>query len=224
MDEVERIQWQAALVLSWLESPEALRMANAVVGRLRLDCDGSDLVQQAWLRVTTSFATRTTALDDLHGAVEAARYGSRVVSNIGLDRLRSMARTEVVTLDRVQTHVADDRLDPERGAMAISFFEELLRRIPVAAPRGSNCGGCSVDTIRSIAITVVQTFALETKAGSVGGPDDGRERLERLVDRAIESFGDAGEPVRLRKRRSRCKHCVHDLLARVLDDMEVRHD
>ncbi|CAB4567273.1 unannotated protein [freshwater metagenome] len=224
MDEVERIQRQAALVRSWLESPEALRTANAVAGRLRLDCDGSDLVQQAWLRVTTSFAARTTALVDLHGPVEAARYGSRVVSNIGLDRLRSMARTEVVALDRVETHLADDRLDPERGAMAMSFFEELLRRIPVTETRGNNCGGCSVDTIRSIAITVVQTFALETKAGGPDGPVDGRERLERLVDRAIESFGETGESARLRKRRSRCKHCVRDLLARVLDDMEVRRD
>ena len=224
MDEVERIQRQAALVRSWLESPEALRTANAVAGRLRLDCDGSDLVQQAWLRVTTSFAARTTALVDLHGPVEAARYGSRVVSNIGLDRLRSMARVEVVALGRVETHFADDRLDPEHGAMAMLFFEELLRRIPVAEPRGNNCGGCSVDTIRSIAITVVQTFALETMAGGPDGPVDGRERLERVVDRAIESFGEPGEPARLRKRRSRCKHCVRDLLVRVLDDMEVRRD
>ena len=222
MDEAERIQRQAALVREWLESPEAQRVSNAVAGRLRLDCDGSDLVQQAWLRVTASFAARTTALDDLNGPVEAARYGSRVVSNIGLDRLRSMGRVEVVALDRVEPMATDGRDNPERDALAMSFFEELLRRIPVAEPRDRNCGGCSLDTIRSIAITVVQTFALETKSKGFG--PDGLERFEQLVDPAVDSFGEPGEATRIRKRRSRCKSCVRDLLARIVDDMEVRRD
>lgn len=224
MEGIDRTRIQATLVRTWLESAEALRVADSVVARLRLDCEGRDLVHQAWVRVTTSFATRSEPLPDLNESADAARYGNRVISNIGLDRLRALGRSPVTALDHVEVAPVDERHGPEGDSLVLLFFEELLRRVSVSRSRESNCGGCSADVVRSIAITVVQTFALEVTASALPADVDGRERFERLVNEAIESGGEVGESARMRKRRSRCRACVRDLIAGALEEMEERHD
>ena len=218
MELAESLRRQAALIHEWLRSPEALQAANTLVKRLQLPCDGDDLVQQAWLRVSTSFAARTEPLADMGDLRDAARYGYRMLSNIGLDRLRSAARDEALV--RHETLRVDAPDEPDRRTMALSFFEELLRRITVTDLKAGNCGGCSPDVIRSISISVVQSFALETLAAPLV---DGRARFELLVDQAIQSFDAPSDSARVRKRRSRCKECVRELMARVLGEMEDHH-
>lgn len=213
--ESEPLRAQADLVLAWLTSPDAHATARGLVARYRLSCEGSDLIGLAWVRVSTSFSARTSPSADLHDSNDAARYGYRVLSNLAIDQVRLERRGE--TREIVPMNVVAP--SPEESVITTSFFEELIRRVSVVPIRPGNCGGCSPDMLRSIIIRVVQSIASESlERGDEERGVPGRDSLDRAVDAAIGRV--AGESVRVRKRHSRCKGCVRDILGVVIQEME----
>jgi hypothetical protein len=216
---------QAALILTWLASEDAERAARSIVSRHRLPLESQDLVHLAWIRITTSFSARGEPLPSVHGASDAARYGYRVLSNLALDHLRSERRRAEILEQRVESTSVSVTL-PEEHVLGLAYFEEVLRRVSTRRVESGNCGGCSPDKIRSIAILVVQSIALEV--GATGQTEDeparGRDWMDRIVDSAIGRVSGEGESARARKRASRCKACVRGFLVEVLEQMESHHD
>ena len=212
-DRVE-VRQQADLVVRWVNSAQARRFAASLVGRYRLDCDADDLVQQAWVRVSTSFAARQAPLESLNDDVSAARYGHRLLSNLAIDYARSQAR-------RTQIGYEVDRIvdGPETDAVAVVYFEAMLVRLADTAVRDGNCGGCSAAVVRSIAIRAVQVIAGAARHATTMPGDDW---FDRIIDEALDRVSGVGASERSRKRKSRCKSCVRDLIERVMGEMEGR--
>lgn len=216
---------QAGLILNWLISEDAERAARSIVARHRLPLESQDLVHLAWIRITTSFSARGEPLPSVHGALDAARYGYRVLSNLALDHLRSERRRAEI-LDRGFESMSGSVTSPEEHVLGLAYFEEVLRRSSTRRIESGNCGGCSPDKIRSIALLVVQSIALEVGATGPTGdaPQRGRDWMDRIVDSAIGRVSGEGDSARARKRASRCKACVRGFLVEVLEQMESHHD
>ncbi|NDE80351.1 MAG: hypothetical protein EB037_05445 [Actinobacteria bacterium] len=222
------VRSQATLILDWLASEDGERAARGVIVRYRVQLEPQDLLHLAWIRITTSFSARNEPVQSIHGVDDAARYGYRVLSNLALDQLRA-ERRRVERDDRLPTRgigtVVGPVVGPEDHVVGTVFFEEVIRRASVLPVESGNCGGCSPDMIRSIAIRVVQSIALEATSSVSGDspPARGREWLDHIVESAIGRIGGEGGSARVRKRLSRCKSCVREFLVEVLEQMEDRH-
>lgn len=218
------VRSQATLILDWLASEDGERAARGVTVRYRVQLETQDLLHLAWIRITTSFSARNEPVQSIHGVEDAARYGHRVLSNLALDQLRA-ERRRVERDDRLPTHGIEPVVGPEDHVVGTVFFEEVIRRASVLPVESGNCGGCSPDMIRSIAIRVVQSIALEATSTVFDDapPVRGREWLDHIVESAIGRVGGEGSSARVRKRLSRCKSCVREFLVEVLEQMEDRH-
>jgi len=212
MHEVRR---QSELILDWVRSDDCRRLASSLVNRFGLACEPEDLVQQAWIRVTTSFAARTIPLPSLDDSTAAARYGYRIVSNIALDLARSHRRRGEIATTREEIVEG-----PENDAVSAVYFEELIRRITATPVSPGNCGGCSPTMVKAIAVRAVQALAIEARRGA---PESGGDWFDRIVDEAIGRIAGDTSSARSRKRKSRCKTCVRDLVERAVAQMEGRH-
>lgn len=212
-DDAARLRRQTDLVLDWVTSDDARRSAQSLATRHGLDIDAADLVQQAWVRVTTSLGVRTEPLPAVDSSEDAARYGYRILANLAIDAVRSANRRAVSPVDLESREVAG----PEDSVLATVFLEELLRRLAAAPIRPGNCGGCSPDMIRSIASRAVQTIALERERAEIGD----RGNFDSIIDEAVGRVSGGSDDSTRRKRKSRCIGCVREVVARVMAEMEV---
>ena len=192
------------------------------MARYGLSCDPDDLVQSAWIRVTTSFAARMEPLPFFDDDSAAARYGYRTLSNLALDQARSARRRSVPV--SVSESAVDDVVDhavegPENDAVSAVYFEEMIRRLAVASVPAGNCGGCSPVVVRAVAVRAVQVLAVEARRGAVSRGDDW---FDLIVDEAVGRVAGSSGSARIRKRKSRCKGCVRELIETVIAQMEGR--
>ena len=188
------------------------------MARYGLSCDPDDLVQSAWIRVTTSFAARMEPLPFFDDDSAAARYGYRTLSNLALDQARSVRRRSVAV--SVSEFVVDDVVPgPESDAVSAVYFEEMIRRLAVASVPAGNCGGCSPVVVRAVAVRAVQVLAVEARRGAVSRGDDW---FDLIVDEAVGRVAGSSGSARIRKRKSRCKGCVRELIETVIAQMEGR--
>ena len=221
---LDPVRQQVELILDWLTSDEGLQATRGIIQRYRLQVESDDLVHQAWIRISTSFTARQEPLESVQDSSDAARYGYRVLSNLALDQLRVERRR----VDR-ENHVAEASIAPSFGleeqVLGMVFFEEMVRRVVVYPSNPGNCGGCSPAVIRSIAIRVVQSIALESISFQFNDEERVRSRdwFDHLVESAIGRINGERNSARMRKRHSRCKACVRELLSNVMGQMEGRH-
>lgn len=217
-DDAARLRHQADLVLAWVSGDDARRAAMSLVARHGLDLDGDDLVQQAWVRVTTSLGVRIEPLPSVDGPDDAARYGYRILANLAIDAARAVNRRSSLA---AAIEPGRDPAGPEDEIVSSVFYEEFLRRFGATPIRAGNCGGCSPETIRSIALRAVQSIALErdrTVAPS------GRLSFDAIIDEALGRVTSSGGSANWRKRKSRCIGCVREVVARVMSEMEDGRD
>lgn len=212
-DDAARLRRQTDLVLAWVTGDDARRSAQSLVARHGLELDASDLVQQAWVRVTTSLGVRSEPLPAVDSPEDAARYGYRILSNLAIDAVRSANRRAVSPIE----FDAREAAGPEDSVLSMVFFEELLRRLAAASISPGNCGGCSPDVVRSIAVRAVQSIALErVRVDAVDRGD-----FDSIIDEAVGRVSGGADDSTRRKRKSRCVGCVREVVARVMTEMEV---
>jgi len=212
-DDAARLRGQTDLVLAWVTGDDARRSAQILVARHGLDLDAGDLLQQAWVRVTTSLGVRTVPLPAVDSPQDAARYGYRILANLAIDAVRAAHRRAISPIDIDAREAAG----PEDSVLSTVFFEELLRRLVAASVSPGNCGGCAPDVVRSIAVRAVQSIALERERADVADRGD----FDSIVDEAVARVSGGADASTRRKRKSRCVGCVRELVARVMTDMEV---
>ena len=161
----------------------------------------------------------------MQNSADAAKYGQRALSNLALDQVR-IDRRRIKRDDRLLSAAETSVVGPEDRVLGVMFFEEVVRRVSVSRIEPGNCGGCSPEVIRSIAIRVIQLIALESTVHS--SDDDkhlrSRDWFDHVVDAAVGRIDGEVKSERIRQRHSRCKACVRELLADVMGKMEGRND
>jgi hypothetical protein len=70
---VVQLAQQRALLESWVQSAEARRLAQTIIGRRGLSLSADELISEVWLRITRSFDTRTEPLPAMSTSEEATR-------------------------------------------------------------------------------------------------------------------------------------------------------
>jgi hypothetical protein len=224
-ESLDSVRQQAGLILEWLTSDDGKRAVKGVIQRYRLQVEPGDLEHQAWLRITTSFSARSEPLSWVQNSADAAKYGQRALSNLALDQVR-IDRRRVKRDDRLLSAAETSVVGPEDRVLGVMFFEEVVRRVSASRIESGNCGGCSPEVIRSIAIRVIQLIALESTVHSADDDKHLRSRdwFDHVVDSAVGRIDGEVSSERIRKRHSRCKACVRELLADVMGKMEGRND
>ena len=204
------LQEQLTLLEQWLQTEEAARYASIFSRRASLNDDGADIIAEAFLRVTDSMKRRTEPHPSMNSAVDAARYGMRVLDNVCRDRARVQRRAAETSLGSMEIVETESPGSAPLGVIdRPEFLAELLRAVGLRAEMGFICPGCNHSVVAAMALEVVH-LALS------GNPVEGigRTWLDRLLHTALVNVeGDLGRSeVAQNQRKSRCGRCAVELL------------
>jgi DNA-directed RNA polymerase specialized sigma24 family protein len=105
---VVQLAQQRALLESWVQSTEARRLAQTIIGRRGLSLSADELISEVWLRITRSFDARTEPLPSMSTIEEATRYGARIIDNLCRDISRKNLRRRETSLKVVMTGAGNE--------------------------------------------------------------------------------------------------------------------
>ena len=210
----------ASLLEDWLRSEDGRVTASRLVAKYRLSIDAAELLNEAWIRLTSAIRRGGTALDQMTDPTDAAKYGYRTLDNLCRDQVRRrVTRGEVVPLDDSPS------LLPvmEGGYDAVEqreFLERLLFAVSAVVMDRPMCAGCAKGVAEAAALQAVH-FML----GGADTTDSNRPWLDQLLYRALESVdpdhADRSADAR-RQRKLRCGKCAKEILADGLETMGMR--
>lgn len=204
---------QRALLESWVQSPEALQLAGAVIRRRGLEQSPAELISEAWLRIMRSFENRTEPLPSMSSSQEAARYGARIIDNLCRDHARRSMRRRETSLDLMLESRGDSAapsIAPIEDADARLMLEQVLIALGRTIESGFRCPGCPNHIAASTALEVIHMVL----AGE-DGDTRGRTWLDQLMYVALEKVDPQPaekSPSAQSQRKSRCGRCVTELL------------
>lgn len=204
---------QRALLESWVQSPEALQLASAVIRRRGLEQSPAELISEAWLRIMRSFENRTEPLPSMSSSQEAARYGARIIDNLCRDHARRSMRRRETSLDLMLESRGDSAapsIAPIEDADARLMLEQVLIALGRTIESGFRCPGCPNHIAASTALEVIHMVL----AGE-DGDTRGRTWLDQLMYVALEKVDPQPaekSPSAQSQRKSRCGRCVTELL------------
>lgn len=204
---------QRALLESWVQSPEALQLASAVIRRRGLEQSPAELISEAWLRIMRSFQNRTEPLPSMSSSQEAARYGARIIDNLCRDHARRSMRRRETSLDLMLESRGDSAapsIAPIEDADARLMLEQVLIALGRTIESGFRCPGCPNHIAASTALEVIHMVL----AGE-DGDTRGRTWLDQLMYVALEKVDPQPaekSPTAQSQRKSRCGRCVTELL------------
>jgi hypothetical protein len=157
-----------------------------------------ELVSEAWLRLSRTFAGRTEPYPEWDDD-SADRLVARVVDAALVDLLRRARPADVVPVaDPIPPSTASAAARVE----ALDGLRSVIGAIP-AAMEGLDCPGCRPEVVAAVAVAVVQRIA-------AGEDPRGRgSEFDRLLTAALaEVMGVEVAPATMRQRRRRCGPCV----------------
>lgn len=157
-----------------------------------------ELVSEAWLRLSRTFARRDEPYPEWDED-SADRLVARVVDAALVDLLRRARPTDVVPVaDPVLPSVAPAATRVE----ALDGLRSVIGAIGEAI-EGLECPGCRPEVVAAAAVAVVQRIAAGDDPGGRGSDFD------RLLTAALaEVMGADAAPATVRQRRRRCGPCV----------------
>ena len=212
---------QRDAAISWLSTADARQTAARLVGRYGLNEDPDDLLSEAGLRVYSSMSHREEPLvgSDVHTV--ATRYAARSLSNVAIDLARRQVLKQKQEITLAQTLYR--QVGPDRQVEALVFIEQLVINVNALVRSGVSCAGCRTEVVFAAATEVMQLVLIEGNTNDRSGGDDDwfDDAIQTVIDRL--SPGSA-TPAARRKRRTRCKHCVLELLGGALRRMGYRRD
>lgn len=181
----------------------------------------TDLVHDAWVRIDEAFSRRTEPYSDLDDDVAAERFARRVLSNLAIDRSRSMAhRTTVASSDSEaweSSGVAPWSAPVDEIAAVESRDAAFRLRRSVAGRVESQldpCPGCPGNVVGAVALFVCNALACGLTAHDGGG-----NVLDGLIYEGLRTHDPANFATMKdrpsdaqRKRKSRCSSCIVGLL------------
>lgn len=160
-----------------------------------------ELVSEAWLRLSTTFARRTKPYPEWD-ATSAQRLVARAIDAALVDVLRRLRPTEMVPVgDPPVAGVLGQKSRLESIDALRSVVAEIRRRAADLP-----CGGCSPDVVLAAAVAMVQHVAAEAQPGGRG------RDFERLLTAALTEVLGPLSPAAMRQRRRRCGPCVRRLI------------
>jgi hypothetical protein len=194
---------QRLLLETWLQSDEALRVAQRLVHSRRLRRSPEELVSEAWLKLDRHLNGRATAFPDLRDEISAGRYLYRVLDNLSRDMLRADNRRndlELVDQALVSAH--------SEGVETRMMLEQLVWSVGRLAATQPPCDGCSSVVVASAALSVLHLLLADSD-----GAINGRTALDRLLYEALQHASHRPlSDEALRQRKARCGKCITELL------------
>lgn len=197
-------QWEAVEAVLANGAPEQARAALRRRGAHGIRPE--ELVSEAWLRLSRTFARRAEPYphwDEDSGE----RLVARVVDAALVDLLRRARPADVVP-------VADPQAPSVAPTAARIEALDGLRSVIGAMPEameGLECPGCRPEVVAAVAVAVVQRIAADDDPGGRGSDFD------RLLTAALaEVMGADAAPATVRQRRRRCGPCVRRTIERAM--------
>ncbi len=200
------------LVAQWEAVERVLAGGAAEQARVALRRRGAhgirpeELVSEAWLRLSQTFARRAEPYPEWADD-SADRLVARVVDAALVDLLRRARPTDIVPVaDPVPPAIAPvaSRLETLDG------LRSVIGAIPDAM-EGLECPGCRPEVVAAVAVAVVQRIAVGDDPGGRGTDFD------RLLTVALaEVMGADAAPATVRQRRRRCGPCVRRTIERAM--------
>lgn len=214
---VDGPEFHEQLLGVWLESDDAKDTAARLVVKYRLDTDPAELLNETWVRLTTSLRRRSAGLPEMNGLQDAAKYGFRTMDNLCRDRVRSRQRRSEIALivdDSVSIPIVQGDFDSIEQQ---EFLRRLLHAVSRAISDRPRCAGCANGVAEAAALQVVHVLLADDDAS-----DSNRPWLDQLLYRSLEivdpDLSDRSPEAR-RQRKSRCGRCVRDILSQALSFM-----
>jgi hypothetical protein len=206
--------------LRWLSSSDAALTASRLVRKYGLTEEPGDLLSEARVRISDSMSRRVSPLVGDSVDLASIRYAARSLSNVAVDFARRRVRDKKQEIELL--HTLPSQIGSDRQVEAAVFIEELNSSVNQLVRSGATCPGCQREIVFAAATEVMQLVLIEGNTNDrTGGDDDWfDDAIQSVIDRL--SPGSATSAAR-RKRRSRCKHCVMDLLSNALRRIGYRH-
>lgn len=199
----------------WLLSEDGRLAARHALRRRGLDRSADELVNEAWMKLRTTFARRSDPYPDMSTPDQFARFGCRVLDNLSRDWLRAARRAAQTDLALVSDSDKTDDGAFQQAETRI-LLEQLLGAVAKRAERAIACVGCPDEVAVAAALEVVH-MALSGQEGS----STGRTWIDKMLHTALERIdGDVERsPEARNQRKSRCGRCATGLLNSALTDV-----
>lgn len=197
-------QWEAVEGVLAEGAPEQARAALRRRGAHGIRPE--ELVSEAWLRLSRTFARRDEPYPEW-GDDSADRLVARVVDAALVDLLRRVRPTDMVPVA--------DPVPPSTAPVAprvevLDGLRSVIGAIPEAM-ESSECPGCRPEVVAAVAVAVVQRIAVGDDPGGRGTDFD------RLLTAALaEVMGADAAQATVRQRRRRCGPCVRRTIERAM--------
>ena len=206
---------QRSILEAWLQSDDARRTAQRLVRRRQLSRVPEELLNDAWLRLESTFGRRTEPYPSLDDVASAARFGARLLDNLSRDWVRSAGRRVEVELSDTLVTLDDGHDHAERRILV----EQLIGAVAERAVSSVPCPGCPSEVVAAAALEV-----LHLVLSGHDGAADGRSFVDQLMYEALDRLdrldGDVERSTAARaQRKSRCSRCVMALLQSSANDL-----
>ena len=214
---VVQLAQQRALLESWVQSAEARRLAQTIIGRRGLSLSADELISEVWLRITRSFDTRTEPLPAMSTSEEATRYGARIIDNLCRDISRKNLRRRETSLEVIMAGTGNEpasTLNPTDDADTRMLLEQVLVVLGRNIEKGFACPGCPNHVAAATALEIIHMVLI-----GEDGASQGRTWLDQLLYVALEKVDpqpDQRSDSARTQRKSRCGRCVTELLTSAL--------
>lgn len=200
------LQEQWAEVEAHLASDDAISVAAVALRRRGgFGIRPSELVSEAWLRLSVTFENRADPYPDWTES-SAARLVARAVDSGLIDLLRRSRPTDVVPVERPPEGVVLPSQQLERA----DAFRTMISYINAHASDQGRCAGCRPDVVVSTALAVVHQIAAGAEPPGRGGD------MARLLGSALRDVCGELDGAALRQRRRRCGPCVRNLIEQAM--------
>jgi len=204
-------------MLAWAVSEVGSTAAQRLARKYGLINEADDLVSMTLEKITRSFARRSEPLPGVGSDDQAIRYAYRAMANLAIDLARRK-RQESKALVSV-ARITPTQPDTDQTATSQVFIEELFSALHRVTSSGFTCRACNDRVTYAAATEVLHLALLEGSDAAVG-----QSWLDDVIYAVVDRYevGMSRSAAAQRQRRSRCRHCVMELLQAALSAIGVR--
>ena len=166
----------------------------------------SELVSEAWLRLSVTFDRREEPFP-VWGGPAAQKLVARAIDSSLIDLLRRSRPTDIVPVERPP----DGMVLPSEHVEQADALRTMISFINAHPAERGKCAGCRPGVVVAAALAVVHQIAAGAEP-----PGRGDDMARLLTSALLEVCGDIDAGAR-RQRRRRCGPCVRSLIEQAME-------